>query len=71
MEGDWIGAAARADRVVRRLGPTLELYLRFFRCDNLTGSKGPDAVRWFEGFLAARGYPVPQDPFVDDPGDED
>lgn len=71
VEGDWIVASARADRLVRRLGPILELYLRFFRCDNLTGSKGPDAVRWFEGFLAARGYPVPPDPFVDDPGDAD
>ncbi len=70
IEGDWVGAAARADRLVRRLGPSLELYLRFFRCDNRTGSKGPDAVRWFEGFLAARGHPVPPDPFVDDPGED-
>jgi hypothetical protein len=53
----WIGlsrrgrrdrAEARARTLVERLGPSLDLYVRFFRADNATGDKSPRSVRWFE-----------------------
>jgi hypothetical protein len=52
----WLGLVKRGDRrdaerraraLVRRLGPALPLYLRFFRADNATEGKSPDAVTWF------------------------
>jgi HD domain len=46
--GDRRGAERRARALVRRLGPALPLYLRFFRADNATEGKSPDAVTWFE-----------------------
>lgn len=67
VDGDWRAAMDRTSRLVERLGPSVDLYLRFFRCDNRTGSKIRDSVRWFEGFLAGRGHLVPVDPFPMDP----
>jgi hypothetical protein len=46
--GDRRGAEERARALVERLGPALPLYLRFFRADNATEGKRPDAVEWFE-----------------------
>ncbi|MBW3593243.1 MAG: hypothetical protein KY396_06085 [Actinobacteria bacterium] len=37
--GDWAGAERRARSLVERLGPSLGLYLRFYRADNATGTK--------------------------------
>jgi hypothetical protein len=45
-------AEARAHALVQRLGPSLDLYLRFFRADNATGDKSPRSVRWFERLAA-------------------
>jgi len=51
----WMGlrrdrsrAEGRARALVRRLGPALPLYLRFFRADNATEGKSPASVQWFE-----------------------
>jgi hypothetical protein len=53
----WLGASrrrdparaeARARALVERLGTALPLYQRFFRADNATEGKSPQAVAWFE-----------------------
>ena len=46
--GRWEAAEARAQRLLDRLGETVELYLRFYRADNRTGSKDQAPLRWFE-----------------------
>ena len=46
-------ARARAERLVTRLGPNLDLFLRFYRADNATAGKTPGGVEWFEAI--ARG----------------
>ncbi len=38
----------RAKRLVSRLGSSLETYLIFFKCDNETGDKEQDNIKWFE-----------------------
>ena len=58
----WQAAEERADRLIDRLGENLPLYLRFFRCDNATGSKQPEPVEWFEERLRARGIAAPPAP---------
>ena len=52
--GDARRAEARASALVDRLGPALPLYLRFFRADNATEGKSPQAVEWFERVAAKR-----------------
>jgi hypothetical protein len=49
--GDRARAEARARALVERLGPAVPLYLRFFRADNSTEGKRPDAVEWFESVV--------------------
>ena len=51
--GDWAAAEERARRLLDRLGPSLPLYLRFYRADTRTGDKNPAPLAWFEQ-LAAR-----------------
>ena len=51
--GDRRRAEQRARALVKRLGGTLPLYLRFFRADNATEGKSPRSVAWFES--VARG----------------
>lgn len=46
--GDQDRATRRARALAQRLGPTLQLYLKFFRTDNGTRGKSRDAVEWFE-----------------------
>jgi hypothetical protein len=46
--GDPRRAEERACALAERLGGALPLYLRFFRADNATEGKSPQAVRWFE-----------------------
>lgn len=53
--GDWPKAEARARRLIERLGPRLDLYLRFYRADNATGSKDPEPREWFERLTAGAG----------------
>jgi len=49
-DGSWPKAEVRAQRLLDRLGPELDDYLVFFRCDNETGSKAQDSLVWFEEF---------------------
>ncbi len=58
----WDKAEARASRLIERLGPSLPLYLRFYRADNQTTSKKPDSLLWFEQFLQRQGLDVPSWP---------
>ncbi len=46
--GDHRRAEERARKLVKRLGPALPLFLRFFRADNATEGKSPTSVEWFE-----------------------
>jgi hypothetical protein len=46
--GDRRRAEQRARQLVRRLGPALPLFQRFFRADNATEGKSPKSVEWFE-----------------------
>jgi hypothetical protein len=57
--GHWDKAEARVNRLIERLGPSLPLYVRFYRADNQTSSKRPDSLLWFEHYLRERGYNVP------------
>ena len=59
----WLGLVKRGDRrrakrrareLVKRLGPALPLFLRFFRADNATEGKSPESVEWFESFARRR-----------------
>jgi len=50
--GDPEQAAARARRLVARLGPRLPLYLAFYRADNATGDKSAAPLEWFEHLVA-------------------
>jgi hypothetical protein len=47
--GDWPRAEARALRLIERLGPNIDLYTTFFRCDNETGTKSSASYEWFVG----------------------
>jgi hypothetical protein len=58
----WDKAEERASHLVDRLGPSLPLYVRFYRSDNKTASKEPDSLLWFEQFLRRRGFAVPHWP---------
>lgn len=47
--GDWYKAKRRAEALIKTLesGDCLDLYLKFYRCDNLTGDKSQDNYDWF------------------------
>lgn len=47
-------ATQRALRLIDRLGPAVDFYLRFFRADNATGTKTPEPVAWFTEILRSR-----------------
>jgi hypothetical protein len=58
----WLGMVKRGNRrraeqrareLIRRLGPALPLFVRFFRADNATEGKSPQSVEWFEGVARA------------------
>ncbi len=51
----WKHAEERADQLLKHLGPSLPLYVRFFYADSDTESKNPAPVAWFEHYLASRG----------------
>ena len=59
LRGKWDEDEARANRLVARLGSSLPLYIRFFRCDNQTVSKNSTPLAWFEQFLRMKGFDVP------------
>jgi hypothetical protein len=54
MHGRKQRAEERVRALVRRLGPALPLFQRFFRADNATEGKTPKAVEWFESVVGAR-----------------
>lgn len=45
------GDERRALRLAERLGPELDLFRVFYRCDNETGDKRRDDIEWFEALL--------------------
>jgi len=47
--GDWYKAETRANKLIRELviEGTLDLYLKFYKCDNRTGDKEQDNYDWF------------------------
>jgi hypothetical protein len=47
--GDWEGATARATKLIQRLGPNLELFMRFYQADNEVAGKTRDHRHWFAG----------------------
>jgi hypothetical protein len=51
----WQHAEERADALIKRLGSSLRLYIRFFYADSDTDSKDPAPVAWFEQYLLSRG----------------
>jgi hypothetical protein len=53
--GKWDAAEARAGRLLDRLGPSADFYVRFYRADNRTGSKNQAPLHWFEGLLGTSG----------------
>ena len=50
MRNRWKDALKRANRLIKTLldDDTLDLYLKFYHCDNLTGNKSNDDFEWFE-----------------------
>jgi hypothetical protein len=53
----WDRAEERAAALIQRLGPTRDLYVAFYRCDNSVEGKSSDCFRWFQQQLARR-YPA-------------
>jgi hypothetical protein len=51
--GKWESAEARAHRLIQRLGPSLDFYIRFYVADNSTAAKDQAPLEWFQA-LAAR-----------------
>lgn len=51
--GDWYGAQKRATNLINALQieNCLELYVKFYRCDNATGDKSSDNYDWFNNLL--------------------
>jgi hypothetical protein len=47
-EGNWISALELAHKLIVDLGPNLELYLSFYKCDNFTGDKTAEPYEWFK-----------------------
>jgi hypothetical protein len=48
--GDWYGAERRANQLIQGLllEGGLDLYLKFYRCDNATGDKEQENYEWFK-----------------------
>lgn len=45
--GDWRYAEKRALRLIERLGDSIDLFIKFYKCDGLTGDKKNDDFIWF------------------------
>jgi len=52
--GDWTAAERRASALVTRLGGAVDLYVRFYRCDNETEGKKQACFLWFRDFVESR-----------------
>jgi hypothetical protein len=51
--GDWNGAKRRAEKLINELNvfDCLNLYLKFFHCDNATGDKSNESYEWFKNLI--------------------
>jgi hypothetical protein len=51
--GDWYGAKKRATNLINALmiEGCLDLFVKFYRCDNATGDKSQDNFEWFENLI--------------------
>lgn len=51
--GDWYKAKRRAEMLIKTLemGDCLDLYMKFYRCDNATGDKSQDNYEWFNDLI--------------------
>lgn len=51
--GDWYGAERRANQLIQGLliEGSLDLYVKFFKCDNRTGDKLQDNYDWFVNLI--------------------
>jgi hypothetical protein len=58
-KGRWQHAIERVDHLLKRLGPSLPLYVHFFYADSHTESKNQDPVIWFKQYLHDRGLKLP------------
>jgi hypothetical protein len=56
-DANWERAEERAQALLDRLGENRVLYLAFYRCDNVTGDKSQEPLRWFEEFAVRRARP--------------
>lgn len=54
--GDWSKANQRLENLVRAMGEeNLQLYYHFYKCDNETGDKNQDCLKWFEEQMNGKG----------------
>jgi hypothetical protein len=51
--GDWYKAKRRAEKLINDLNAldNLDLYMKFYRCDNATGDKSQDNYDWFNDLI--------------------
>ena len=51
--GDWYKAKRRAEKLINELNALdcLDLYLKFYRCDNATGDKSQECYEWFNDLI--------------------
>jgi len=51
--GDWYGAKRRAEILIDNLKivESLDLYVKFYHCDNATGDKSQENYDWFVGLI--------------------
>ena len=49
--GDWTSAMERVGSLISVLGGNIGLYLKFYECDNRTGSKKQDDFEWFKEII--------------------
>jgi hypothetical protein len=47
-DGGWNKALEMAHQLIKDLGPNLELYISFYKCDNFTGNKTAEPYEWFQ-----------------------
>ncbi len=52
--GDWYAAKKKATNLIQALmiEGCLDLYVKFYRCDNETGDKSSDNFEWFENLIS-------------------
>jgi hypothetical protein len=51
--GDWYKAKRRAEKLIGDLNllDCLDLYIKFYRCDNATGDKSNESYEWFKKLI--------------------